>query len=569
MDSARSASSQAPLIRCVVIFGLLILSPVAWAQSSRSLAERIRQLAAQNQWQQIVDVAGPEAAPSVDLTFYYGTALARLGRLDEARSAFRRGLSRWPGDERFPVELAGIAFKQKRYADAAGYLQRALKLAPHDSYAEDFLGTVYFLQGNLDAALKYWNRVNKPQIALVRAEPVPRLDPGLLDQAFAFAPASLLRWPGLLTSEARIQGLGVFPAYRFDLQARPDGKFDVIFRDHEHTGWRQNRWESLGLMLRGLPAQTAYLEFFNIGNRAVNFTSRYRWDAQKRRVAANLTRPVDGARRNLGLSLDLRDENWDIRDSFTGPAPLLGALTLRREAVGANLASFIHGRWTWSAGAELSHRDFRSVVMGTALTPDLLTKGYQVKQTAEINADLWRIPEKRLTIQGGASSQLGRIWSDPSHSFEKLQSSLRLHWFPKSTGDDYEMHQEIRAGKTWGTVPFDELFMLGIGGDNDLWMRGHIATRDGRKGSAPLGRNYFVSNWEADKKIYRYGPLEVTLGPFLDVGKITDPSPALESQKWLWDLGPEMKARMLGAEVVVSNGRDLRSGNGAFYVSLR
>ena len=54
---------------------------------------------------------------------------------------------------------------------AARYLRRALHLDPTDSYGNDFLGTVYFLQGNIEAALKYWNRVDKPQIAEVRPSP--------------------------------------------------------------------------------------------------------------------------------------------------------------------------------------------------------------------------------------------------------------------------------------------------------------------------------------------------------------------------------------------------------------
>jgi len=568
MDSARSAARRCPLILLAV--ALLFVFPLAApAQDNDSLTEQARQLAAQDQWQRIVELARANPTASADLDFYYGTALARLGQLDQARQAFRAGRRHWPQDERFPVELAGIAFKQKRYPAAAADLQTALKLAPHDSYAENFLGTVYFLQGNLEASLKYWNRRDKPYVVQVRAEPTPRLDPQLLDYAFAFAPASVLRLPDLLTSEARIAGLGVFSEYRFDLQARPDGNFDLIFHQRQHSGWRQNKWEALGLLLRGLPAQTVYPEFFNIGDKALNFKSMYRWDAQKRRFRADLTRPFDRDKRNLEIGMDLRSENWDIRNSFTGPAPLLGALNLRREAVSVNILSIVSGRWKWNAGAELSHRDYRSVIAGSALTPGLLSEGYQLKQTMEINAALWRIPEKRLNIQGGASSQLGRIWSDPSHSFEKLGASLQLHWFPKPVGDDYEMHEQIHVGRTWGTVPFDELSMLGIGGDNDLWMRGHLATRDGRKGSAPLGRNYFLSNWEDDKSIYRYGPLEVTLGPFLDVGKITDSSPGLGSGKWLWDLGPEIKARMFGAEVVVSYGKDLRSGNGAFYISLR
>ncbi len=112
---------------------------------------------------------------------------------------------------------------------------------------------------------------------------------------------------------------------------------------------------------------------------------------------------------------------------------------------------------------------------------------------------------------------------------------MRLHWLPQSQGDDYEIQQRFRTGKTFGDVPFDELFILGLERDNDLEMRGHIGTRDGRKGSAPLGRNYFLSNWEADKNVYSNGIFTVKLGPFLDTGKITDASTGLGSQKWLWD----------------------------------
>ena len=248
---------------------------------------------------------------------------------------------------------------------------------------------------------------------------------------------------------------------------------------------------------------------------------------------------------------------------------MLGSLNLRREAVAADFASMESGRWRWSAGAEVSHRDFRSVIPGTALTPSLLAKAYQLKQLTTLDAELWGSPERRLTLEGGVSSQAGRIWSQPSHSFEKLQGSLRLHWFPQAQGDDYEIQHRIRAGRTFGEVPFDELFMLGLERDNDLEMRGHIGTRDGRKGSAPLGRNYFLSNWEADKNVYRNGIFTVKLGPFLDTGKITDASAGLGSQKWLWDLGAQAKVRVFGVGVAFSYGKDLRSGNNAFYVSMR
>jgi hypothetical protein len=127
------------------------------------------------------------------------------------------------------------------------------------------------------------------------------------------------------------------------------------------------------------------------------------------------------------------------------------------------------------------------------------------------------------------------------------------------------MQQRIRVGNIFGEIPFDELFMLGLERDNDLPMRAHVGTRDGRKGSAPLGRKYFLSNWEMDKNLYSNGLITAKLGPFLDTGHITNGSNPLGSQKWLWDAGVQAKLNALGVKFVLSYGRDLRTGKGALY----
>lgn len=570
MDFAGSASARHTLTRIAVISVLLICCPAGMGQSLPVDPEiaHAKELLAQERWQEIVRLAQSVPAPSAELDFYLGTALARLGRLEDARKAFQAGARLRPSDERFTVELAGIAFKQKLYPEAARYLHRALELAPNDSYANDFLGTVYFLQENTEAALKYWNRISKPQIAEIRTEPVPRLDPVLLDRAFAFSPASTLQLTDLRTTEARLDALGIFPRYHFDLRARDDGKFSLLFRNNEKNGWGRNKWEGLILLFRGLPWQSINPEFYNLRHRAINLVSMWRWDAEKRRALAILSSPLGKPGREYGVSLDLRSENWNIRNSFSGPAPLLGSMNLRREAVAAQFVDVVSGRWNWSAGGELSHRDFRSVIPGVALSEDLLARGYQLKQLAQVGAEIWDLSEKRITLKGSLSTEAGRIWSQPQHGFLKLRPSLKFHWFPLSQGADYEIQYQIRAAKTVGDVPFDELFMLGWGSDTDLLMRGHIATRDGRKGSGPLGRNYFLSNWEADKNVYRKGLLNLKLGPFVDTAKITDPLVGLGSHKWLWDAGGQVKVRMLGFGAVLSYGKDLRSGNNAWWVSM-
>jgi hypothetical protein len=454
-------------------------------------------------------------------------------------------------DSRFPVELAGIAFKQKRYGEAVKWLRLAMRLRPDDTYVADFLATVYFLQGNLDAALKYWNRIGKPQIDNVRVEPALKVDPVLLDRAFTFAPSSTLLLPDLRATQARVSALGVFPAFDFRLAAREEGGFDAIFTAQERNGWGESNPQALLSMLRGLGYQTIYPEYYNLGQSAINLSSLLRWDSQKRRLAASLSGPLrqdPGRRYRIGL--DLRNENWDIRN-----APL----KLYRSAVTGEVLFLSARGWTWSTGGELSHRDYRSV-------PNLSLKGYQLKHLAQVSRDLWRVPDRRFESNLSISSEAGRIWSAPSHSFERLQGSLAARWLPQMAGDDYAIRQQFRTGTIAGQAPFDELFMLGMERDNDLWLRAHPGTRDGRKGNAPLGQTYFLSNSAMDKNVFGAGFIKVKLCPFLDVGKIGG-TPGMGSEKWLLDTGVETKLRVFGVGFSLIYGKDLRSGNNTFYVT--
>ncbi len=570
LDLAGRALAGRPLIRLLAV--LLLLGCARLLAVGQVPAQRtsIEGLAAEGRWEEVVRQAEAASVRSADLDYYYGVALAKLGRWEDARRALLAGYHLRSHDKRFPIELAGLDFKQKRYRNAAKRLRRALRLDPGDAYTNDFLGTVYFLQGNLEAALKYWNRVDKPQIENVRIDPNLHVDPVLLDRAFAFSAGSMLELREFLTTKARIRSLGVFPNYAFGLDAREDGKFDLTFRARERNGWGENKWEALLSLFRGIFQQTIYAEYFNVDGSAINIGSLVRWDAQKRRLDASVAGPLQhSAKRRYRVGLDVRNENWGIRNSFTGPAPLLAALNLRREAVSAGIASVESGRWGWSTGFEVSHRDFRSVVPGSVLTPALLSQGPQLKHLAEFNYELFRVPESRFVGTTGASSQIGRIWSQPGHAFVKLQGWVAADWLPQSSGDDYEMQERVRVGRTFGEAPFDELFMLGlVEQDNDLWLRAHIGTRDGRKGSAPLGGTYALSNWEIDKNLYTTGFLTLKLGPFLDTGKISDSSSGLGSQKWLWDTGVQAKVRALGVGLVFSYGKDLRSGNNAFYATV-
>lgn len=559
LDIARRA---AVLTLTIVLTCASSLLGTAVAQSRSDPDEaKIRELFSQERWQQIVDLE-PQIGTSPEIDLDYGIALARLQRYRDAQVAFRSGLHLSPQDSRFMVELAGISFKQKHYPEAQHWLEIALRLSPSDQYSLDFLATVFFLQGNLEAALKYWNKVGKPEITSVTADPKPRVNPVLLDRAFTFAPASTLYRSDLFATEARLDQLTLFAPYRFDLEARDDGEFDLFFRNSERHGCG-GRWACLLSTFGELPAQTLNFNYFDLDRRAINFHSLLRWDSEKRRLAAEFEMPVARTPKwHLRFGTDLRNENWAIRNSFSGPAPLLSAFNLKRETVRAEFTDVMNGRWQWSTATEISNRDYNSVLLGV-LNSSMLTAGRELKQSFALRSIVLRFPERRLTIDSFASFAAARLWTANGMNYSQLQGSLHLHWFPQHTGTKYEVQHLIRAGKTFGDLPFDERFMLGVLGDTDLLMRAHIATRDSKKGSAPLGRTYFLSNWEATRDVSPVSILHFRVGPFVDTGHITDSVASLGSQKWLWDVGVEAKLQAFGFGVVLCYGRDLRNGKSA------
>src|SRR5258706_16201775 len=98
-------------------------------------------------------------AQSLDPGHYSrGMQAAQVEQWEKARQEFLQGRRENPSDKRFAIELAGVEYRAKRYIAARGYLHEALGIDPADTYANDFLGTLYFLDSNYEAAIKYWNR---------------------------------------------------------------------------------------------------------------------------------------------------------------------------------------------------------------------------------------------------------------------------------------------------------------------------------------------------------------------------------------------------------------------------
>jgi hypothetical protein len=505
---------------------------------------------------------------SADLDFVAGLALAKLQRWQESRAAFEAGHRKSPRQARFLVELAGVDYKLKDMRAAKRELRAALRLEPKNKYTLEFLGTLYFLDGNTEAAQKYWNAIEKPRLQKVLVAPMPTLDPALLQNAIGFNAPQILTSDALLGAEARLDNLEIYPHRREELAPAGDGNYDATLHMAERNLWGDTWWEGALTWLSGLPYATVYPQVFNLGHEAVNVTSLLRWDSEKRRAFVDGSMPLlHQSKYRLHIYFDGRNENWNLTNTFFGGGPALSDLNVRRVAGGAELRSVMSGRWSWGTGVEIANRSFRNLTPEAAAAgKTFFTDGNSISYWGRLDRSLLRLPEHRFTIDGSGEGRVGREFATGFGSYGAVRGSLTAHWLPQASGDDYEMLARVRAGEAFGDIPFDELYQLGIERDNDLWLRGHAGTDDGRKGAAPLGRRYFLANWEVDKRVYSNGIFTVKLGPFVDNGAIADSSGLFGSQKWLWDTGAQCKIRVLSSvTVVLIYGRDLRGGKNVFY----
>ena len=466
--------------------------------------------------------------------------------------------------------MAGIAYRKKQFSRAKKELRRALVLDSSDAYASNFLASIYFLEGNLEAALKYWNRVGKPKLSDLTFDPQPELDPLILDRAFKFSPGAVWTREQFLATQAELQELDLFPHTFYELEAQHDGTFKLVWRVSEETSWRDMRWRNAASMLRGLPYQSVYPEFYNLNNKGLNWRSLVRWDDQKRWFSSDVTWPLEeNPKQRIRFYFVGRNENWNITKTLVPAAPATAGFNMRRAGIGAELASIENWRWQWNVDGEYSYRDFRSVAGIPAQAGEFFTDSSGLDLRASVARSLIRFPERRFSLDATATGELGKFFANPLGKYGRLQGSLAANWLPRAQGDDYETSTVLRAGKTFSQVPFDELFMLGFDRDNDLWMRGHNGLVNGQKGNAPLGRDYVLSNSDVEKVVFHGAFVQVQAGPFLDTGDIYDASKFFGSPKWLTDTGLQAKVKLLGSfEFVLGYGKDLRSGANTFYSTV-
>ena len=436
--------------------------------------------------------------------------------LERASTAFRAG------DLSLAKRLLRKEPAAKRSIDAANVALR-----------NEFLATIYFMEDNLDAALNYWNRNGSPQLRDIRMDFETRWDPILLDRTIGISRATTFREADYHLARKRLDATESFSRYTFDLNpvaSSTPGEFDLSLRAAERSTW--GRWTPLA-WLRGLPYQTIAPEFRNIHGRATSVEALVRWDANKRRIRVIGSGPASGTSR-YEAGVDVRDEIWTLEGR-----PVL----VHRKDFFAGLRGIHSSRLSWSSGALIVHRP----------------AGVSVRYDGSAQYELLHFPERRLTLTSDLRGQFGRTLTT-SQRIARAEMGFDLDWMPQARGDDYRVSSKAHGGRIWGRSTIDDLFSIGIDRDTNLWLRGHSAVVDGRKGAGPMGRRYFLWSTEISKRLFDTAFFKANVVPFADIAR---------AGSLYVDTGIELRFSLASLVTFsLSAGRDLKAGRTLVFTNL-
>ncbi len=504
-----------------------------------------------------------EANPTPETYLYLGLAHSNLRQYDRALELFAEATRRYPTDPRFLNETAGVHLANRDVALAREALAGALRIAPQDEYAADLLASLDLSEGDVRGALDLWNEVGQPEID----EIFQNFSPGFLNwevpRALKFGPGDILGFDEWKTTEARLFKSRLFSNVALELEPSPEPDlYNAIIRTSPRTNARAN---VLFDLFRGLPVETTYLNFWDLGGSGVSWRSSYRWDEDRRRVRGQLLIPLPlPGLPILDIRNTWRSEQWDLAASIRDEFQSDSRFDYKVNTVRVGLGVVPDYRLEINASFEYRNR---------AATGNIESLGMNSR-----NSGTFRIESTIRTMEGRYKNQLrfegflarSSVLGDFDFSGGSIQVANR---YILEEASDTSFNFSLTGGTSGGDIPVDSYFLLGIGRGSRYPLRGHVASDEGRYGRAPMGTDFVLINTDVERRLVTV-PLFNTLGipyimikamGFFDRAKVFDTNRIFRQGEWLNDVGAGLRFETPTGSFTVLYGRDITGGVNNLY----
>jgi hypothetical protein len=253
-------------------------------------------------------------------------------------------------------ELAAVRLAERRWDAAAALAQEALERDRTNEYAWDVLASSRFLRDDLAGALRAWNRIERPQIDLVRIEGLTHTRYALVAEALGLQPNTLLDGDSYRLASRRLLQLPTRLSSRIGYTPDPDGfaSVDVTLVERPRHPRSAAEWVWQGAetainreVSSKVPGWSGQGEVWSVA---------WRWWPERPRAAFSFAAPSTGRLRGV-WRIDLQQEAQSYR---------AGAHTFRekRRSGGIALADWLAPNLRYEVSAGLDAWDDRRTVSG-------------------------------------------------------------------------------------------------------------------------------------------------------------------------------------------------------------
>lgn len=543
-----------------VLLILLFSASIALAQ-----IDDARQAIDRGEYVRAVNILSASLAdrPTADTYLYLGVAYHHMKEFQKAEDVLHEGADRYPQDARFHNELAAVALSNNDVDQAKSALHHALAVDPSNSEASDLLATIDMSEGEVQSALRSWNKSGRPIVDDILHNYYLNFGSWVVREAVAFHPAGVLRYDQWKTTELRLLETDNFMNVGIEVEPTPlPDRYNAVVRTTSKTNLLSDIAFSL---LRGAPYRTTYLDLWNLGNSGINFNGNYRWDTDRRRLGGQFKIPVPlPGLLHLEVGDTWRSERWDLSPSIRPEARPRARFQYKANSIRLHMKHIPHYRVEIGGGFEYVNR------AASGDLPELSTDGGNTGKFALDSS--FRLADgryqNRLRLEGFAARR--SILGDMNYTGGTAELNNR---FTLSKDTRTYLDWTVKGGTSRGRLPVEDYFMLGLDVQPRHPLRGHTVAEHGRFGHGPMGTDFVLFNFDVDRRLVtvplfnsvNISYLTVKWELFFDGAKTFDRNRIFKQGKLWLDTGGGLRFETPTHSFNIVYGRSLRDGAGVLF----
>jgi hypothetical protein len=435
-------------------------------------------------------------------------------------------------------ELAALHVRGSRWKDAQRSAERAIELAPDDARAWDVLARSRYEAGDLDGALRAWNRIGAPLLRSVETYGARRTRTSVIANLSGIRSEELITPETFARATRRVELMPISLDTQVRYEPTTDDEARLVVQMDEPDLFPRDIISLSTIATGALVSDELQFGLTSPTGHGEQLTTSVRWAANWRRTNVGLELPAPGSLPGL-LSID---GVWEDR-SF---GPIAGLrLRERRTHAGVGFTDWATNWLAWQAGTGVDRFDDRGYV---SLNGSLDTRFMNDHMALGVGGSIWR------PVTSGSP-------------FE----ATRFTWSARTATDPARPVLTAVAGTLIAShdAPLSVWPGAGASSGSDAPLRARSLFEESAVTGAAFGRRLVFASIEYEHPVARSRAGPMSIAGFVDTARAYERLGTLGASPFFVNIGVGLRIHVAGAGVVrVDIAKDLYDGHTLLSVGL-